>query len=351
MPSLPLLRRLRVRLRRPARTATRPAACPSVRRRRSRAALAWAPVAFTALLAAGWAAAETFTPEITDTDYHHRIRLVRARAAEHPHNPLGVVIGSSRVMWGFRPESLPEPPPGAVYWVNAGHIGGGPTLNRLTLHRLLRDGVRPAVLVVEVMPSFFAHENAPFVARHLTAAELPVVRGYGASPLEFDYQVLRHRIGRLPDLGRVFDPFDGYEEPLPRGGLPTYDEDGGPEDRERRLAVQARHHRAPMRRMTVRTGADRAFRDTLTEAARHGMRVVLLRTPEGPTHKSWYDPAGVARFDAYLDRVACEFGLPVIDARDWLDEDDFYDSHHARRSGAEKFTARFAGEVSAVLGR
>jgi hypothetical protein len=72
--------------------------------------------------------------------------------------------------------------------------------------------------------------------------------------------------------------------------------------------------------------------------------------PEGPIFRSWYDPAGLAAFDAYVTRVAGEFGAPVIDARFWLnDESDFYDSHHLLNRGAEKFTARFARELPAVL--
>ncbi|MFO0822988.1 MAG: hypothetical protein U0792_07695 [Gemmataceae bacterium] len=69
-------------------------------------------------------------------------------------------------------------------------------------------------------------------------------------------------------------------------------------------------------------------------------------TPEGPTFRGWYDPAGVARFDAYLNGVAREYELPILDARDWLEENDFHDAHHPLRRGADKFTLRFAREIA-----
>ena len=320
------------------------------RRRRAWAALAVTPIAFVLVLTVAWSVAEVAVPEITDTDYHRRLAVIRARAAEHPNNPLGVVIGSSRVVWGFRPEQLPEPAPGQVYWVNAAHVGGGPVINRLLLHRLLRDGVRPEVAVIEVMPVFFVRENSRFVLGHVAASELSLVRGYGKHPLHYDYYFLRHRLWRLHDLGRVFDPFDGHPEPLPRGGHPAVEDTVTPAERARRTAAVRAEYSDELARMVVRPGADRALRDTLAEAADRGVQAVLMRSPEGQAFRSWYDPAGLARFDDYLNGVARTFGVPVIDARDWLAETDFFDSHHPLRRGGDKFTARLARELRILLG-
>lgn len=335
------------------RPPARSAGASSRRTARSRARLAvalFAP-AFVLVLSAAWLVAEPAVPEITDTEYHDRLRLVRAARTEHPDQPLGVVLGSSRVAWGFYPDGLPEPGPGEVYWVNAAHNGAGPTLNRVLLHRLLRDGVRPAVAVLEVMPTFFVKENNRFLCGHFAADDLPLVRPYAERRLQYDYHFLRHRITRAPDLARVADPFAGRGQPLPRGGHRGLEDAVTAVERERRVEHARQHNSNFLSSMTVRPGADRAFRDTLREAADHGVRVVLLRMPEGATFRSWYDPAGLARFDAYLASVAAEFGTPILDARLWLEEDDLYDSHHALKRGAEKFTARFARELPALLGR
>jgi hypothetical protein len=40
-----------------------------------------------------------------------------------------------------------------------------------------------------------------------------------------------------------------------------------------------------------------------------------------------------------------KYGTPVINARDWLGEDDFLDSHHLLVEAAGKFTHRLAEEA------
>src|SRR6202008_1741 len=84
---------------------------------------------FVVVLGGAWAAAESAAPQITDTDYHVRLRLARAACEKHPNRPLGLVIGSSRVVWAFAPEQMGEPGHTDINWINAGHTGAGPTLN------------------------------------------------------------------------------------------------------------------------------------------------------------------------------------------------------------------------------
>ncbi len=306
------------------------------------------PPGFVLVLFAVWAAVETAVPEITDTDYFIRLRVVKATAADHPDRPLGVVIGSSRVLHGFQPECMPDDPGGPI-WVSAAHMGAGPALSRLILHNLLRDGVRPAALVIELMPTFFTRENEGFVSAHFAFADVPLVHTYSDTPFGYEYHFLRHRFKRIGDLARAGDPFAGQEVPLPRGGRSSIHTELDAGERERYMASAVAANGA-VKKMAVRPAADRAFRDTLREAGEHGIPVVLLRMPEGPIFRSWYDPAGLRAFDDYVTRVAGEFGTPVIDARFWLDDEgDFYDSHHLLKGGGAKFTARFARELTAAL--
>jgi hypothetical protein len=73
--------------------------------------------------------------------------------------------------------------------------------------------------------------------------------------------------------------------------------------------------------------------------------VVLVLTPEGKEFQGWYAPEARAEVDRYSAAVASEYGLPLIDARDWLSEEDFSDQHHTLRRGAERFTERLGREV------
>jgi hypothetical protein len=303
---------------------------------------------FVAVLCAAWAGIESAVPEITDTDYHARLQILRS-AANPPGRELGVVLGSSRMVFGFRPEQLPED--GGIYWVNGSHVAAGPILNRLIVHRMLRDGVRPGVLVLEVMPPFFVKENERTLTASFSADDWLFMRPYAEEPLDYDIHFLRHRVTRATDLARVTDPFAGYRVYGPRGGHTHVQEDVTDAERERRTAFAHRMYGQALKSMKVRSGAERAFRDTLRETREHGVRVVLLRSPEGPAFRNWYDPAGLARFDEFVSATAEEFSASVLDARLWLGEDAFYDSHHMVRRGADAFTARLAREVPVIPNR
>lgn len=314
-------------------------------RGRARLALAASAPALALLVAAVFAP-RADEPAVEDAEYRARLRIARAARAEHPDRPLGVVLGSSRMANAFAPELLSETE--GVYWVNGARYHSGPVLNRLTLHRLLRDGVRPDVVAVEVFPLLFAQEHVRHFLDHITARELGVVRGYADQPFEYDREMLRSRVQSL------FAPRDRATGPPPcnpRGGDPRLRAEVTPEERAFWLDYSRRYFAPAFARVTVRAGADRALRDTLRTAADNGVRAVLLRAPEGPVFRSWYAPAALARFDAYLEGVAAEHGVPVVDARDWLEEDDFLDSHHALKRGAEKFTRRFARELAALPAR
>jgi hypothetical protein len=323
---------------------------PPARRASARRALALCLTAFVPVLLLAWALAESIAPEITDTDYHFRLRAVRAARAENPTRPLGIVIGSSRTAFAFQPEQVPDAD--GIYWMNESRFRAGPRLNRLILHRLLRDGVRPAVVVLEVMPPYFVRESDTEIVGCLAVSELSFARRYADDPLKYDYHFLRQRLSRASSLGRVADPFDGYRPAYtPRGGYPALFTELTPPDRARAITLAHKMNAEALRDLTVQPGADRALRDTLGEAAEHGIRAILLLAPEGPTFRSWYDPADLARFDAYIAAVATEYRAPLLDSRCWLEEADFIDSHHVLKRGAEKFTARFARETAAMLSR
>jgi hypothetical protein len=49
------------------------------------------------------------------------------------------------------------------------------------------------------------------------------------------------------------------------------------------------------------------------------------------------------------NRRECDYGLPVIDAREWMGEEDFIDGHHLLPDGAAAFTRRFGAEALAPV--
>ncbi|MFO0799097.1 MAG: hypothetical protein U0804_16640 [Gemmataceae bacterium] len=332
--------------RRPRRSLARPAP-RATRARRARVAVLLVPLAAVVLLSAAWVGVETVRPEVVDPDYFQRRDALRARVAEHPGKPLAVVIGSSRMVQGFSPDTLPDPAGGPVLWFNAAHFGAGPVLNSVVLSRLLADGIKPDLVVFEIMPAFCVSENAPFLSHHLTHRDLAGIHRY-TPPGELDLCYLRFRLTRPARLTRAAEPFAGIIPPLPYGGNPTPIIDVTEEDRAARLVVQTRALGAALKRLTVRPEADRALRASLQQCRAHGITPVLIRSPEGPTFRGFYDPAALARFEGYVADVARENGVRLIDARDWLAESDFMDSHHPLHRGSVAFTTRLVAEVSPV---
>jgi hypothetical protein len=88
-----------------------------------------------------------------------------------------------------------------------------------------------------------------------------------------------------------------------------------------------------------------AFHALLDLCRQQGIPVVLVLMPEGKDFKGLYPPALRSGLDALIINLVQETGVPLVDARDWLDEQDLFDSHHALPSGAALFTQRLSQEV------
>ena len=90
----------------------------------------------------------------------------------------------------------------------------------------------------------------------------------------------------------------------------------------------------------------KTFNDfSLTDAYRiqaHGIQPLLLFTPESPTFRAWYGEPGDTAVSLLAAGIAAEFGVPLIDARGWLTDDELADGHHAMPSGAKTFTDKLA---------
>ena len=88
-----------------------------------------------------------------DPEYAAQASRLRARRAEAPDRPLVLVLGSSRVQQGLRAgPAAPGPDGRPVLVFNFGLSGAGAYLDALCLRRLFAEGVRPDLLVLEVLP-------------------------------------------------------------------------------------------------------------------------------------------------------------------------------------------------------
>jgi hypothetical protein len=97
--------------------------------------------------------------------------------------------------------------------------------------------------------------------------------------------------------------------------------------------------------------ACQAMRDMVDHCRREGITVVVVNMPESSIFRSWYPPEGHAAALRFLAELHDEHGAEVIDANEWVEDQDFIDGHHVRPEGARVFTTRLAAELRRLLGR
>jgi hypothetical protein len=330
--------------------------------RRSALTFVWAVAAFAAGQLALGLAVERWLPEVRDPDYAAKVERLRARRAEDPDQPLVLVLGSSRVQLGLRGGTINADGRSAQVF-NFGLSGAGPYLDALCLRRLFAEGIRPDLLVLEVLPPTLNQpgdhplEETWLDGCRLRDAERAFLAHYHSDPDRARRQWLK---GRVPcvwhrDHLRSFIALDvgGVGSATERvcrltdadGWLSYRSEDVTPEQRREYTEIARLQYAPTFADFRLADGPSRALDDILTACRQRGIPVALLVMPEGPTFRAHYPPSMRAGLDAHLRAVSARWGVPLIDAHDWLADDAFWDSHHLLPRGAAAFTERFEREA------
>ena len=325
--------------------------------RKSRLALLSGVVFFVAIqIAAFWFL--EFDPE-----YGDRLARLGERIGEQPGRPVVIVLGSSRVAMGVRPEFVGPAMDGQQPVVfNYGLVGSGPVMQLCCVKRLLADGICPDCVLVEYWPAFWLQDGAMreqerIDPTRLRRADLSLIRGY-----------LRiNQLRRNWYTGRVVPWFSGRFVVLSRH-VPAWAPNGArldstwanlssfgwlpnthPHTGEAGYRQRLKHFRAiyepVLRDFKVSTASDRALRELIAVCEEHRIGVAILRMPESTDFQSWYPPGVPAEVDDYLRRVTREQGVPVIDARTWVPDDGFSDGFHLYPEAAAQLTERLGREA------
>ena len=337
--------------------------------RRSALALGCGTLAFLVGQLALGLAVERWLPAARDPEYASKVARLRGRCAEAPGRPLVLVLGSSRVQLGLRAGSLdsgPDERPALVF--NFGLGGCASLMEAVCLRRLLHEGVRPDLLVLEVLPATLNQCGARPVeeewldANRLRSGEAAFLARYQSDPRRSACQWLKGRglpcVWHHDNLRSLLALGGGRFQPGPegldcatdpRGWVPYAREDVPPEQRHS-LTDYARHvFGSTFGDFRLAEQPARALDDVLALCRREGIPVALLLMPEGPAFRAWYTPSMRAGLDAYLHGLGERWSAPLIDARDWLDSDAFLDEHHLLPRGAAAFTERFRREALGPL--
>jgi hypothetical protein len=341
---------------------------------RGRACIAWGLLAFVAIQLSLASAIELWRPELRDPIYGNKLQQLRSRiAAASGESPLVVMLGSSRAVHGFdaatveqRLRSRLEAAP-TVY--NFGIPGAGPVTELVCLQRLLAEGIRPDLVLVEVLPPMLAgqtlsFDQTQFPANRLWLREIPLVERYtqDAFPeqqLHFDWwrgwwaPAFTHRFPIMCKLCPSFVPHEG------NGHLfATFDEQGWnampdqvrtPQRIEKGLKTARREYEELLAQFQLGGGSCRALEELLTVCKQEQIAAALVVMPEGDAFQSLYPAQTWRQIENYLQELSAQFSAPLINGREWAPEEQFLDSHHLLTSGARTFSERLTAHAAPLV--
>jgi hypothetical protein len=318
----------------------------------------------------GWLLDEV-RPELRDPEYARRISSLRARVAENPQRPLVLVVGSSRTAMGIRPGEWEAnrfsnaAAPDQMFF-NLSLIGGGPLLELILTRRAFAEGIKPAVILLEYWPPLFKEDKDNTICAsfdRLGSRDRAAVRAYfsetDSTESTFPNNSLnpvyssRHRLLSqlfpkwIPSSQRMdwmWNDIDNW------GWKAGCDFKPGPSESRTTLLKQSQEVFARLfNDYRIDPREDRAFRDAIALARKNDVQVCLIYMPESSEFQSWYPPRVEKAAREHFDRLTQELGVPVIDARTWMDDGLFSDGFHLTRIGAAEFTLKLCPTVANSL--
>jgi len=329
-------------------------------RRHSRIAAIWLIGAFIASQLVLAVVIDQRSLAVRDPEYVLLQNMLRDRIAEHPGEPVGLFLGSSRVAHGFDAARARGVSDAVVF--NFGIPGSGPYFQTVILDRLAVAGIRPDVVFLEVIHPF-SNAAGPRSLDHSLLDGARLSAGEAAGLLDYGDQrqtgplrrwalaralpIRRHR-AELRDALRldIYKPGEG--PPPPFHPIDSF----GYRPREiscpkRGELIELAHRQydpyfasfrldpAPWGRLLLAIDKARAI----------GADVVIVVMPEGTEFRRLYSTETLGGVAEMIRRLRDDTGVTVVDARNWVDDAGFYDHHHLRPSGAGTFADRFHSDA------
>ena len=335
------------------------------RPQRARRCLAWALAACALLQIAPSIVMDRWLPELRDPEYGAKLARLRALQREHPGEPLALLVGSSRSAMGLSPDAFPQCRTAdgrTALAFNFGMTGYGPLQELALLDRLLRDGIRPAQVLIEVHPLLLHQENGYGEESWLNVncldwGDLRLLCRYVSRPGQLRRQWLAARLS--PWHSRRFLILDRFAPRWAppetrqnawsaldsRGWLPHHRQQVTAAEYREGQAYARREYEPALRDFRVTEPADRAMRELLELCSQASIPAALYVMPEGSEFRSWYPPAARREIDAYLAGLSRRYGCPCYDATTWSADGDFWDGHHLLPEGARRFSAKFGRQA------
>ncbi len=316
------------------------------------------------------------SPGWRDPEYAQRVWLFRQRQAESAWRPSIIIIGSSRAAMGVCPAVCESPTDcestttsnatssgGSPWMFNFSLLGAGPLLQDLVVRRMLDDGIRSQWVWLEYWPPFMHadeqwNEWQRVAVDRLSPRDLPWVQDYFDDPAGIGRQVWRQHYAAwwasrlrlmhlvapewLPRPHRqdwTWKDVDGWGWKPP----PVWPDAAAA---RARLLPQCQAIYEPLlQRFTPDPRAEQALRHAVRRLQKQGVRVGLIVLPESAQFQRWYPQHVQVQVQQQLTALCGEEGVPLLDTRDWMEEEDFIDGFHLTRPAAARYTQRLLPEL------
>jgi hypothetical protein len=333
------------------------------RSRQARTALICGLAVFVIAQLALEAAMHTRWPGLHDWDFGEKLKRLQAAVQEEPGQPLVLVLGSSRAALGVRPDMLPTPVTDSRQRPKVFNFAVpcfGPVRELVSLRRLLSRGVRPDLVIIECWPPFMSRAVAPSEADSMELVraqwgDLQTLQKYSGVPKDLTRRWLEsHWLPCYSDRKALLWNCFGGVPPAIDAGLCRIESSGGYDWDERLLDTWAQDKRRAgyeerfvplLATLTISEIADGALREMLSLCRDQSIPAALLYMPEESQLRRWYPPHVDAAINAYFAGLRQDFGAPLVDARDWVEDCYFSDFVHLLPDGARKFTSRLEREA------
>lgn len=342
---------------------------------RGRAAVVWGLAAFALIQLSLASSIELWRPELRDPIYGNKLEQLRRCIATAPQDaPLVLMLGSSRAVHGLDAalveRQLGEAGQTAATVYNFGIPGAGPVTELVCLKRLLAEGIRPDLVLVEVLPPMLAgqvlsFDQTQFPASRLWQREIPLVERYTQDVfpeqrLGSDWwrgwwtPAFTHRFAILCKLCPSFVPPEGnahlfakFDE---RGWCAMPDQVRTPERLESALKTARSEYESLLGQFQIGGASCRALEELLETCRQEQIATALVVMPEGDAFRSWYPQQAWRQIEERLSELSARFSAPLINGREWVSEEQFVDSHHLVCSGAQRFSKRLGERVIPLIG-
>ncbi len=329
---------------------------------RARASLVWFAIAFASMSILASCLVEYALPEARDPEFTLKLTILRGRLTQTPNMPLVLMLGSSRTALGFRAGDVQLKMNGdRILAYNFALRGGGPFVELLTLRRLLKEGIRPKLLLVEVFPPLLNNakrhslEEVWFQSGRMSFGEIASLESYHTEPwrlirrwfiARLEPWLSLHWIADWPASARRTGAKDFYllgdHLKVDRYGWEPYPSSSvNPAGAARARSM----YRDSMREFAPAERSIAAVRALLALCEHERIPTALVLMTEGSAFRSFYPPMLSERLEQMVRDISHEYAVPLFDARAWVADVDLADAHHPLPTGATNLTKRLTHEV------